>query len=266
MKRFIFLVFIILVCLPLTAQDVCTRIGSSSGGLDDDIPETWSNISVDWRYVYENGQLVLQAYGTILAGCSDPGSTHNCGARAQLYVERNGVIEKCYTTAEVEGTESASVQVIDYEFSITEADKPWGSLVLKGRTHVWGCFDGSGTRIYITKEESKAYYNPPIPQQPPTYPPVPTNLSVLSTSGPVVLGWTGDAQAAYYVVSRMAEDDGTWAVIGNTSNTVYTDNWMWMAAPNWAEDKYYYRVKAVNSAEYSSAYSSSVYVYGNFPD
>lgn len=266
MKRLIVLMVIVLIGLPVFAQDVCTRIGTTAGTLEDDIPEVWSNISVNWRYVYENGQLVLQAYGTIMAGVDDPGSTHNCGAQAQLYLERNGVIIKCYTTEQVEGTETATIQVIDYEFPVTNADLPWENLVIKGRALVWGCFDGSATRVYLVDEESEAYNNPSIPSMPPTYPPVPTNLAVVSSTGPVVLSWTGSQQAVYYVISRMAEDVGSWVVIGNSTSTIFTDNEIWMAAPAWANDKFYYKVKAVNSSQLSSAYSSTVSAYGNYPD
>jgi len=96
-------------------------------------------------------------------------------------------------------------------------------------------------------------------------PPAPQNLTI-TNAGCIRqhphLSWDASSGADSYKVYRKTEY-GSWSVIETTSNTSYTDHDVIIQNPRYADDKYYYKVTAVNAYGESDP-SNIVSTWGEF--
>jgi len=108
-----------------------------------------------------------------------------------------------------------------------------------------------------------------IPGESHVPPPAPQNLTITNSGQNGQhphLSWNGSEEADQYKVWRTPGryQPINWTVIGTTTQTSYTDNWIIITDPETSTDEYYYRVNAVN--EYGeSNFSNTVSTWGIEP-
>ncbi len=97
----------------------------------------------------------------------------------------------------------------------------------------------------------------PDPEADTTPPLVPTGLDVELVNGSLLITWTpnSDTDLASYVLQRRIDSDGVWTQVAADTAASYTDTY---------RRHVYYRVRAVDTSENMSAYSTpKVYLSGS---
>jgi hypothetical protein len=106
-------------------------------------------------------------------------------------------------------------------------------------------------------DESNTVAPLPDPEADTTPPLVPTGLDVELVNGSLQITWTpnSDPDLAHYVLQRRVDSDGVWIQVSEDTATSYTDVY---------RRHVYYRVRAVDTSENMSAYSTPrVYMSSN---